>query len=305
MDIANARLQGPPIDQTAPAPVLSVRVRQVDPTTVRVALSLSGPKPIAFTSSARRPRLGDRQRRRRRRGAFRKRRHRSCELRRRSRRRSSNRSPGRQLWRYELEVRPAQRLHCEQSPPDRHRSGHGGSDVGTMHGGVSEAQLTLDMAKRLREIFVARGWEVKLTRESDVDVYEANEARTRTPGEGRHRQQGRRETVRQHSCQRVHQLRAVRNDQLHFQAGRHSLRGGSWKRISPRTARKRRNRQEPSVRNAARANARRADRDGIPHQSRRLALLTSAAWRQKVAQEIADGIGQYAQEYPAPNQPAQ
>ena len=35
------------------------------------------------------------------------------------------------------------------------------------------------------------------------------------------------------------------------------------------------------------------------------ALLTSAAWRQKVAQEIADGIGQYAQAYPVPNQPAQ
>ena len=35
------------------------------------------------------------------------------------------------------------------------------------------------------------------------------------------------------------------------------------------------------------------------------ALLASAAWRQKVAQAIADGIAQYAQEYPAPNQPAQ
>ncbi|MGA7354624.1 MAG: N-acetylmuramoyl-L-alanine amidase, partial [Candidatus Cybelea sp.] len=35
------------------------------------------------------------------------------------------------------------------------------------------------------------------------------------------------------------------------------------------------------------------------------ALLTSAAWRQKVAQEIADGIAQYAQEHPVPNQPAQ
>jgi N-acetylmuramoyl-L-alanine amidase len=35
------------------------------------------------------------------------------------------------------------------------------------------------------------------------------------------------------------------------------------------------------------------------------ALLTSAAWRQKVVQEIADGIAQYAQEHPVPNQPAQ
>ena len=35
------------------------------------------------------------------------------------------------------------------------------------------------------------------------------------------------------------------------------------------------------------------------------ALLASSAWRQKVVQEIADGIGQYAREYPVPNQPAQ
>ena len=35
------------------------------------------------------------------------------------------------------------------------------------------------------------------------------------------------------------------------------------------------------------------------------ALLASAAWRQEIAQEIADGIAQYAREYPVPNQPAQ
>ena len=36
-----------------------------------------------------------------------------------------------------------------------------------------------------------------------------------------------------------------------------------------------------------------------------LALLGSPAWRQKVAQEIADGIGEYSQRYPVPNQPPQ
>ena len=35
------------------------------------------------------------------------------------------------------------------------------------------------------------------------------------------------------------------------------------------------------------------------------ALLTSPAWRQKIVQEMADGIAQYAKEYPVPNQPAQ
>ena len=54
--------------------------------------------------------------------------------------------------------------------------GHGGSDRGTVHGGVSEADLTLDMAKRLRDILVARGWQVKLTHETDVDVYAPNDS---------------------------------------------------------------------------------------------------------------------------------
>ncbi len=35
------------------------------------------------------------------------------------------------------------------------------------------------------------------------------------------------------------------------------------------------------------------------------ALLASSAWRQKVVQEIADGIAQYAREYPASDQPEQ
>ena len=35
------------------------------------------------------------------------------------------------------------------------------------------------------------------------------------------------------------------------------------------------------------------------------ALLTSPAWRQRVAQSIADGIDQYSRQYPVPNQPAQ
>jgi N-acetylmuramoyl-L-alanine amidase len=50
--------------------------------------------------------------------------------------------------------------------------GHGGSDPGTVHGGQREADLTLDMAKRLRDVLVARGWEVKMTRTTDVDVYQ-------------------------------------------------------------------------------------------------------------------------------------
>jgi N-acetylmuramoyl-L-alanine amidase len=40
---------------------------------------------------------------------------------------------------------------------------------------LNEKTLNLDMSKRLRDILVARGWEVLLTREDDRDVYAAND----------------------------------------------------------------------------------------------------------------------------------
>ena len=54
--------------------------------------------------------------------------------------------------------------------------GHGGSDAGAAHNGLQEAALNLDVSKRLRRVLVARGWQVKLTREDDVDVYQPNDS---------------------------------------------------------------------------------------------------------------------------------
>jgi N-acetylmuramoyl-L-alanine amidase len=48
--------------------------------------------------------------------------------------------------------------------------GHGGSDRGSMHGDLQEAVLTLDMAQRVQAILLARGWQVKMTRTIDHDV---------------------------------------------------------------------------------------------------------------------------------------
>jgi N-acetylmuramoyl-L-alanine amidase len=54
--------------------------------------------------------------------------------------------------------------------------GHGGSDSGAEHNGLTEKTLTLDMSRRLRTALVARGWIVKMTRDSDVDVYAPNDS---------------------------------------------------------------------------------------------------------------------------------
>jgi N-acetylmuramoyl-L-alanine amidase len=54
--------------------------------------------------------------------------------------------------------------------------GHGGSDRGAMHNGLTEASLNLDISKRLQALLIAHGWLVKMTRESDVDVYQPNDS---------------------------------------------------------------------------------------------------------------------------------
>jgi N-acetylmuramoyl-L-alanine amidase len=53
--------------------------------------------------------------------------------------------------------------------------GHGGSDPGSTRGSVHEASLTLDMAKRLRDVLIARGWQVVMIRTTDIDVYKPND----------------------------------------------------------------------------------------------------------------------------------
>ena len=54
--------------------------------------------------------------------------------------------------------------------------GHGGSDFGAEHNGLIEKDLTLDISKRLRTLLVARGWQVKMPRDTDVDVFAPNDS---------------------------------------------------------------------------------------------------------------------------------
>lgn len=54
--------------------------------------------------------------------------------------------------------------------------GHGGSDPGAQNTalGLREKDLTFDISERLRDLLVAQGWQVKMTRASDVDVFAPN-----------------------------------------------------------------------------------------------------------------------------------
>lgn len=54
--------------------------------------------------------------------------------------------------------------------------GHGGSDSGAVRGDAVEKVITLDISKRLRDILVARGWQVIMTRTTDRDVYKPDDS---------------------------------------------------------------------------------------------------------------------------------
>lgn len=312
IDFKNAQLQGAPIDQNASSPINSVRARQIDPTTVRVALSLDGPKSLALTPTASglqilvgsqdvadAPRSGS--------GSV-----------------GSVLSSGQQTTAL---VTPAPADETGDAwtgdssgwkfgprsnyVPTNPRlividPGHGGSDRGTIHGGVSEADLTLDMAKRLRDILVAQGWQVKLTRDTDVDVY--------APNDDAHTELQARVDVANKAGARLFVS-------IHVNAFINSGPYGTTTYIS-----------KPDDVAFARIIDRHLASDGTKDDGivkshlyvtlhtrmpavlvetaflsnpSDYALLTSAAWRQKVVQEMADGIGQYTQQYPVPNQPAQ
>ncbi len=305
VDIANAQLQGPPIDQTVPGPLLSVRVRQVDPTTVRVALSLSGPKPVAFTSSADgldlsigtedvagEPRSGSG-------GVGGATAVAAAPL---EQSQNGTSDGGDTTWKFGPRsgyVATNPRLIVIDP-------GHGGSDPGTAHGGVSEAQLTLDMAKRLRGILIARGWEVKMTRETDVDVYE--------PSDSAHDELQARDDIANKAGARllvsIHANAFINSGPYGTTCYISKPDDVAFGRIVETHLAADGTKDDGLVKSHlyitlhARMPAVLIETAFLTNPSD-YALLTSAAWRQKVAQEIADGIGQYAQEYPVPDQPAQ
>lgn len=183
IDIKNAQLPGGPRDETEGDPLISMRTRQLDPQTVRVAISLNGAKQLQVLPAAtgvvvsvgRDVALDDA--------------------------RTGSGTIGAVVSANEPQTLvtpvPADMYGVNPSGntddgtwkfggrstyvPTNPRliiidPGHGGSDPGAQRNGVSEKSLSLDMAKRLRDVLIARGWQVQMTRDTDIDVYQANDS---------------------------------------------------------------------------------------------------------------------------------
>ncbi len=312
VDIDGAQLQGPPLEQNAPGPLTSLRVRQNDPMTVRVALTLAGSKAVSVVPSATgleiivqaqdvadAPRSGI--------GSV-----------------GSVVSEGEQN---PALVTPAPLEPGASAPgssdatwkfgprsnyvPTNPRlivldPGHGGSDRGTIHGGVAEAELTLDMAKRLRDILIARGWEVKMTRDTDVDVY--------APGDSARDELQARVDVANKAGARlfvsIHANAFINSGPYGTTCYVSKPEDVAFARIVEAQLAADGTKDDGIVKSHlyvtlhTRMPAVLVETAFLSNPSD-YALLTSAAWRQKVAQEIADGIGQYTRDYPVPNRPAQ
>lgn len=175
IDIKNAQLTGGPQDQAQADPLVAVRVRQIDPQTVRVALSLTGDNALDVSPSGTgvsiavgsamladtAPRSGT--------GTI------GAVI-------SANEPQtlvtpvpadeygassdnDQSEWKFGLRGYVPTNPKLIVLDP-----GHGGTDRGSMHGDLQEAVLNLDMAQRVQAILVARGWQVRMTRVTDHDV---------------------------------------------------------------------------------------------------------------------------------------
>jgi N-acetylmuramoyl-L-alanine amidase len=305
VDISGAQLQGAPIDEQSTDPIASLRVRQNDAQTVRVALSLSGansvavaPSPNGLTITIGGGDIGDAQY-------------------------SGSGSIGGPSGGVanagnEIAQPPAVSQapgwkfapHGGYVPTNPHLividPGHGGSDRGSVHGGLSEASFNLDTAKRLRAILVERGWQVKMTHDTDVDVYQADDSA--------HDELQARVDI-------ANSLGARMFVSVHANAYINSGPYGTTLYVS----------KAEDVPLARDIEARLADDgtkdDGIvkshmyvTYHTRMPAvlietafltnpndyvLLASPAWRQKIAEEMADGITQFAADHPVADQSPQ
>jgi N-acetylmuramoyl-L-alanine amidase len=175
IDFKGAQLAGPPVDQGETNPLTSLRVRQIDPQTVRVALSFSDENSVSVSPSGNGISITV-----------------GTDLVADTAPRSGTGSIGAVVSASEPQtlVTPVPAEDYGENGGDDQGiwkfgprgyvptnprlivldPGHGGVDRGSIHGGLEEAVLTLDMAKRVQSILLARGYEVRMTRTIDHDV---------------------------------------------------------------------------------------------------------------------------------------
>jgi N-acetylmuramoyl-L-alanine amidase len=161
------------------------------------------------------------------------------------------------------------------------------------------------MAKRLRDVLVSRGWQVQMTRDADVDVYQPDD----TP----HEELQARVDVANNAGARLF-------ISIHANAFINSGPYGTTYYVSKKSDVALAQIIEQHLQSDGTKD------DGIIKSHMYvtlhtrmpavlietafltnpsdLALLASSAWRQKIMGEVADGIDEYAQTYPVANQPA-
>lgn len=284
IDIHGARLVIPPSDQTAGDPVTSVRTRQQSGDAVRVALSLSdfdqvdvvpNDGGITITVASRKladaPRSGT--------GTF-------------GSNATAQASPV---------ASPAASPGARYVPANPNLividPGHGGSDPGAGRGGAQEKTLTLDLAKRVRDILVARGWQVIMTRETDRDVFSPNDS-------ARDELQARDDVANSRGARlliSIHVNSYVNSGPhgvttFYFKAGDFALAQAVNRRVVAELGIKNNGvvKDKLYVINHANMPAALVEAAFISNPDD-LALLQSSSWRQKMAQAIADGIVDYTE----------
>lgn len=170
VDIHGVTLQTAGGDRAQPASsVTSLRVHQLSSDTVRVALTLTGEKPVNVTPSDRGlaidvqdedaigvVRSGSGQI--------------GADAVANTAAQAAQNSPG--TWKYAPAPEAPATGNSRLIVLD---PGHGGSDAGAARADVVEKKVNLDISKRLRDILVARGWQVTMTHDTDRDVYAPND----------------------------------------------------------------------------------------------------------------------------------
>lgn len=290
IDIHNARLAMPPSDQAGNAPVTGVRLHQQSSDTARVALSLSDYDLVDVTPDATgititvKNALADDTAARTGSGSIGD-----------SAVAYASPAPG-DAWKFAPRS-PAPSTYVAANPrlividP-----GHGGSDWGSYRGDVVEKTLALDMSKRLRDILVARGWQVIMTRETDKDVFAANDS-------GHDELQARDDIANNNGAR----LFVSVHVNAFINSGPHGATVYYYKPVDFALAQAVNRRI--GVQSGIKADGTVKDKLYVVHHANMPAalvetafisnpddreLLQSPQWRQKMAQAIADGIADYA-----------